>query len=161
MTATPRRRQFGDFEEMLFLETSRSRISRIAIFVLLAFLTFPSNGDDAPTKTITILGYITCQAWTTDHAKVASGEFSNKVRKNFDEMWLIGFMSGVSATSGSYVGDPLKNVDSQIVYDWMDKYCDTHPRGDISNGGVALFEKLIDVSKKTTHDHKSEAQKIP
>jgi hypothetical protein len=138
----------------------RYQTKGIAILMSLALLTYPCKGD-SPTKTITIMGYRSCETWIRDHTKNASGEFSDKLRKTVDETWLVGFMSGANAASGSYFDDTLRNVDSQIVIDWVDRYCGAHPDRDVTDGGMALFHSLVDISKKRKHEPSAETQKSP
>ncbi len=146
---------------MPFLETPRSRVNRIAILVSLAVFAFPCVGD-SPAKKITIFGYRTCKTWTKDRAKSVGGGFPNSIGKSFDETWLVGFMSGVNAATSTYFDNPLRSIDSTIIFDWMDKYCDAHPNRDVSDGGIELFNKLVDLSKKPpAHELKSDAQKSP
>jgi hypothetical protein len=147
---------------MRFLETIRSRINQIAILVSLALLALPCVGDSSGKKTM-IFGYRTCEMWTKDRIKNASGEYS--LRKTFDDTWLLGFISGINAATSTYFDNPMGNVDSTIIFDWMDKYCAAHPDRDISDGGIELFNKLVDFSKKKSpapmHEPKPDPSKSP
>jgi hypothetical protein len=138
-----------------------SRINRLALLVSLVIVALPCVGD-SPAKKITIFGYRTCETWTKDRAENSSGKLADTFGKSFDETWLVGFMSGVNAATGMYLDNPLGSVDSAIIFDWMDKYCEAHPNRDVSDGGIELFNKLLDLSKKTTaNDVKSDAKKGP
>ena len=63
------------------------------------------------------LGTVSCGAWTTArHDKGAWGY----------EQWVFGYLSGTADNLGGAV-DPLRGLDKQAVWSWMDNYCRAHP----------------------------------
>ena len=96
-----------------------------------------------------IFAYRTCESWTQARARDATGQIPSSLARTFNETWLLGFMSGVnSATNSAFEDDPLQKMDSDIFFDWMDKYCALYPKQLVSNGGIKLFVKLVDLTKK-------------
>jgi hypothetical protein len=45
------------------------------------------------------------------------------------EQWVLGFLSGVGYASAQTGVDPLKGVEAQDVFAWVDKDCQSHPLG--------------------------------
>jgi hypothetical protein len=43
------------------------------------------------------------------------------------QQWVVGFLSGVDFVKADEGVDPLKGVDAQAVWAWVDNYCRVHP----------------------------------
>ena len=82
-----------------------------------------------------VVGSVSCKEWVTD--RTANSNFFNK---NADQSWVIGFLGAYSeATRIPF----LENVKTQSIYNWMDKYCASHPSEKINDGALALAHELI------------------
>lgn len=76
----------------------------------------------------TLIGARSCEDWSKFRAK-------KDVSVLFVQIWLSGFMSGLSEASTSE-SDPLKNVKSpEEIFSWMDGYCSKYKDSDIGTGG--------------------------
>jgi len=49
------------------------------------------------------------------------------------EQWVLGYVSGVSSVT------PLKGLNANAIWAWVDKYCQDHPLDDVSDAVVALI----------------------
>jgi hypothetical protein len=89
--------------------------------------------NGAPDAAYTAIGRGTdsCGNWTVArHDLRASGV----------EQWFLGFLSGVGfdAVDGT---DPLKRVDADAVWSWLDSYCQAHPLDRITKAGAAFVAR--------------------
>lgn len=64
--------------------------------------------------------------------------------------WLLGFLSGANVYKPHKV-DLLKNVDSDSLFLWMDKYCKDNPLEFIEDGAKLLLNEL---HQKTVNSNK-------
>jgi hypothetical protein len=55
------------------------------------------------------------------------------------EQWVVGFLSGIGYEGETHGDNPLKGVDADTVWTWMDNYCRDHPQATISSS-VAAFD---------------------
>jgi hypothetical protein len=78
-------------------------------------------------------GTRSCSSWTIDRR-------APSITKIADEAWILGFLSGVGATSDLAL-NPLKDVDSNDVFVWIDNYCRAHPLEDIEKAGEAFVRQ--------------------
>jgi hypothetical protein len=65
------------------------------------------------------VGLLSCGRWTSDrrqHNMTAYGE----------QQWVLGYLSAAADASGSTL-DPLRGVDFESVWAWIDSYCAAHP----------------------------------
>lgn len=68
-------------------------------------------------------GAVSCGTWTSDRRT------PNGTLAFMDGQWVLGFLSGqaeLSATAGGTL-DPLKDMDAQGVWAWVDNYCQANP----------------------------------
>jgi hypothetical protein len=62
-------------------------------------------------------GVDSCRTWIDDRSQRNAGSLQ-------DEQWVLGLLSGVALADAS---DPLKGMDTQGVWAWIDNYCRAHP----------------------------------
>jgi hypothetical protein len=89
--------------------------------------------NGAPDAAYTAIGKGTdsCGNWTSArHDLRASGV----------EQWFLGFLSGVGfdAVDGT---DPLKRLNADAVWTWLDSYCQAHPLDRITKAGAAFVAR--------------------
>jgi hypothetical protein len=60
-----------------------------------------------------------CGTWTAER------RHPNAVLALMDEQWVVGFLSGVGFYSGNL--DPMKGLDAEAAWAWMDNYCKANP----------------------------------
>jgi hypothetical protein len=77
-------------------------------------------------------GNKSCGAWTAD--RTAQGASVVLV----DEAWVVGYLSGVAFWGGL---DPMKGLDTQAVFAWLDNYCRAHPLTDIIEAANAFVHE--------------------
>lgn len=53
------------------------------------------------------------------------------------EQWLLGFLSGVGFGNSSY--DPLRGIDAEAVWAWVDNYCRNHPLDTVTHAAGYLL----------------------
>jgi hypothetical protein len=87
-----------------------------------------------------VVGTISCKEWAEDRANE-----NNNFNKSVDQSWVMGFLGAYAkATRKNF----LINVNTQTIFDWMDKYCARHPSQKIEDGVVILAHELILKMKK-------------
>lgn len=89
------------------------------------------NGAPGAAYTAIGRGTDSCGNWTVArHDLRASGV----------EQWFLGFLSGVGfdAVDGT---DPLKRVDADAVWSWLDSYCQANPLDRITKAGAAFVAR--------------------
>ncbi len=98
-------------------------------------------------KTLTILGSPSCQSWNSDKEK------AQRTKEPFDRMvrltnyaYILGFVSGInySLHSGK---DRLDAVNAQLIFDWVDKYCQENVDKTVYQGGAAFVVALGKITK--------------
>ena len=101
----------------------------------------PLYGAD---RTITVMANRTCKTWIDDRAKREAVDRSiyDWFPAATSEHWLLGLLTGLNAGTDIDV-NLLNDVDSQLVFDWMDKYCKEHPDQDVYNGAEELVLDLV------------------
>ena len=52
------------------------------------------------------------------------------------EQWTLGFLSGIGAAGEFFNVHPLNRMSADVVWIWIDRYCDAHPLHDISKAGL-------------------------
>ena len=80
---------------------------------------------------VTTLGVQSCGDWIQERSK------SDAIRG--DEIWLVGYMTGVAIGTGK---DFIAGTDALSIFIWMDNYCRANPLKDISRGGIELYFEL-------------------
>jgi len=77
-------------------------------------------------------GTLDCANWTTlRQGRQALGL----------EQWVVGFLSGIGYEGETHGDNPLKGIDADTVWTWMDTYCRDHPLATISSS-VAAFDAM-------------------
>ncbi len=77
-------------------------------------------------------GLESCGTWT------ANRRYPNSIAAVMDEQWILGFLAGVGDAIPSDA-DPLRGVDAQAVWAWVDNYCHANPLDQIIRAGEAIF----------------------
>src|SRR5262245_1846687 len=97
---------------------------------LCAALGFP---DPAFADSVRVLGFgvnQTCGAWLSARAQ-------NGVDAWLFQQWALGYLSGAAIFSANY--NPLRGVDADGVWYWLDKYCREHPLDSVSDIALKAF----------------------
>jgi hypothetical protein len=77
-------------------------------------------------------GTISCGSW-------ASLRRSGSLQAAFGpEQWVLGFLSGIGFTNGALGNDPLRGVDAEGVWAWVDNYCHAHSLETVQRAAVAF-----------------------
>jgi hypothetical protein len=63
-------------------------------------------------------GLTPCWSWTADRAARSYAEVG-------DEQWVVGYLSAAAVWAPNL--KPLRGVDAEAVFAWMDNYCRAHP----------------------------------
>ena len=58
-----------------------------------------------------------------------------------DEQWILGFMSGVADGVLLHGFDPMRRIDANAVWSWMDNYCAAHPLDNFASAGHAFVRE--------------------
>jgi hypothetical protein len=114
------------------MKTRRNFCSFAASLMLLSVL-FSSAATAAA---IVVRGGSSCGQWVQERSADGKPGASN-------EFWLLGYMSGLAAASGT---DALRDTDAAYIELWMDNYCKANPLKRVDDGGDDLF---IELKKKT------------
>jgi hypothetical protein len=83
-------------------------------------------------------GTSSCGTWTADR-RAPDGPPAL-----LDEQWVMGFLSGIGYV-GQQQDDPLRGIDAEAVFAWIDNYCRDHP-----------LEHIVDASKAVYRAHPHE-----
>ncbi len=97
---------------------------RICVILAIGLMT---SAAEAQTYQGVGKGKSSCGTWTADRRHRQS---------NLDEQWILGFLSGIGYKSQSF--DPLKGMDVNAVWAWMDNYCQAHTLDSIAMAGAAF-----------------------
>ena len=78
-----------------------------------------------------------CFSWNTSNPgrPFTTASYLSEAMKH---AWIYGFVSGAAYTSE----ERLPRIDAVSVSDWMDDYCEKHPRARIADGAAALIDHL-------------------
>lgn len=116
--------------------------SRTIIFVLALFGINLIFSQLANARTITIVGSRSCQQWIADRS-LRSRVVSNLdwVSSALNEAWLLGLMNGMNSKVDSEK-DMLYSADANLIYAWMDKYCNESKDSDVYDGAKKLLREL-------------------
>jgi hypothetical protein len=57
-----------------------------------------------------------------------------------NEQWVVGFLSGIGFMALGEL-DPLRGVDGQFVYDWVDGYCRNNPSETIADAAGRFIQQ--------------------
>ena len=77
-------------------------------------------------------GNVSCGTWTADRRYPAA---SNALQ---DEQWVVGFLSG-TAFIHLNGDDPLRGLDAQAIWAWIDNYCGAHPLEQVQEATAMLY----------------------
>ena len=134
-------RKVGCYDyDMNLLNLSMKNILSPMIIALAMGYSINGNATDI------VVGSVSCKEWIEDR----TGE-SDSFNKNVDQSWVISFLNGYSAATKIKF---LTNVKSEYVFNWMDKYCTSHPQDKINDGALILAHQLIQWMKKTGQNSK-------
>jgi hypothetical protein len=103
-----------------------------AATLAVALLTSPAMAD---TVRMIGAGAASCGTWTADRQQRSTGRHSLSL---MDEQWVLGFLSGI-AVMGDESVDPLRRMDAEGVWAWVDNYCQAHPIETISSAAIEFF----------------------
>jgi hypothetical protein len=73
------------------------------------------------------VGADSCETWTAARGAAGWG---------LGEQWILGFVSGVSATGYVTHLAPLAETNAEEVLAWIDNYCQTHPAETAAHAGL-------------------------
>lgn len=98
--------------------------------------------------TVTIIGHLDCKTWMTDRRKATSGLDIERLADAGDVAWINGFMTGLNYAYTSDEGtDMLRAIDADTISDWVDRYCQQHPRKSTVDAALKLFIELQKIKK--------------
>lgn len=119
---------------MIMIEKFQIKTIKCWLIVLTISFSINSVASDL------IVGTISCKEWIEDRSND-----TDSFNKSVDQSWVMGFLSAYAmATRTNF----LTNVKTQTIYDWMDKYCASHPSNKIEDGVIILAHELIQNMKK-------------
>ena len=86
----------------------------------------------ADTGIIIGAGLDSCGIWTAERRdrSFTAGHYTQ---------WVVGYLSG--AASWGHDLDPMKGLDAQAVWSWMDNYCQEHPLATIVEAATAFVKE--------------------
>lgn len=99
-------------------------------------------------KSITILAPIGCIKWVegrSERTKVKPLDYN--LIPHVNEFWLLGLVTGLNANYPAKQ-NLLASVDSSLVFDWMDRYCQKNPTSDVFSGAESLLTEIEKKSKR-------------
>lgn len=107
--------------------TTAHRYKRIPLifWLLLAAPALPANAQD---KAIGGSGLESCASWL-DHCRQGGSA---------DMQWVLGYLSGMAGWSNS---DPLRGIDAQGAWYWLDNFCSSHPDRPLVDGLDAFIRR--------------------
>lgn len=125
---------------------------KVSLFLFIGLFTINSAnsaGKIVKQRTITIMGHRTCSAWIENEKKekMASEQINGWIGAANDRSWATGVLTGINYAS-PIDSNPLENINSQILFDWIHKYCIENTQSDVFDGIEKLFDKLEKISKK-------------
>ena len=100
-------------------------ILKIAIAIAIALFSLAGNA-------VTVRGGPSCAAWLRE--RQASTDTSN-----YNEFWLLGYVSGLSVSSNT---DVLRNTPNTSLMNWIDGYCRANSLHNLEEAGSELFFDL-------------------
>jgi hypothetical protein len=101
------------------------KIRLLSVALAIALIT-----DSAEAFKIIGAGVDSCGTWTADRRQQSGAALQ-------DEQWVVGFLSGIGYR-GDDDSDPLKGMDAQGVWAWIDNYCLAHPIETVSTAAKAF-----------------------
>lgn len=113
------------------------------IYFALAFaILLTTSQSHAARKTYTALASPSCKDWMDARSERKKIDpLSPRTLSTTREFWLLGLMTGMNALYTDEV-DLLKAVNSTLIYDWMDRFCNEHPTKDVLDGAFRLMKEL-------------------
>ena len=80
---------------------------------------------------ITGVGTAPCAQWIAARHSHNAGGF---------EQWVVGFLSGVGFAKSNEGVDPLRTMNAEGAWTWIDGYCRDHPIGNVAEAAGAFAE---------------------
>jgi hypothetical protein len=104
-------------------------MKRFFVCVTLAAVLMTDGTLEAEAYTSIGAGAESCGAWT-----------SARHTRSFQVMqWALGFLSGVGFV-GRDSADPLRGMDAEGVWAWIDNYCQANPIKDVVDAAEAFYD---------------------
>lgn len=79
-------------------------------------------------------GGVSCGTWTADRRQPPGSQILSHVNGE----WVLGFLSGVGSRGSQ---DPLRGVDADGVWAWVDNYCQVHPLQEVVEAATAFVRE--------------------
>ena len=98
---------------------------KLTIAMVLAFFTFSASA-------VTVRGGPSCATWLKDRQVSDSNG-------NYNEFWLLGYLSGIAVASNT---DVLRGTPNNALMSWVDNYCRTNSLQNLEQAGGELFYEL-------------------
>src|SRR4051812_14663298 len=99
-------------------------------FLILSVLILGLMSDVTEAEAYMLIGpgLSSCGTWTTyRRAYQPGGSATSGHAQALENMqWVLGFLSGIGFV-GEHDDDPLKGIDGEGVWAWIDNYCREHP----------------------------------
>lgn len=69
-----------------------------------------------------------------------------RLANNSHVSWILGFLTGLNYNFDGGK-DVLQAIDAGTVTDWIDRYCEQHPKKDTVDAALKLFSELQKMAK--------------
>jgi hypothetical protein len=118
-------------------------MNRVALILaaLLAALLLQAPSFAKPRR-ITILAPFTCAEWSKSQEKLRTVQPGFALPSYAHRHWLLGLLTGLNA-NGAARDDLLASVDSQLAFDWMDRYCTANPAADVFEAANVFLGEIV------------------
>lgn len=125
-------------------------MSKTKILIVISLLqTFSWPIAQAENREITVLAPSTCREWTTARStrtKVKTS-YAETMQLHSLQMWYLGLITGLNASYPTSK-NLLENVDSSLLFDWMDRYCSENDTGTVYRGAKNFIDMMEERPKK-------------
>lgn len=116
------------------------------LFLVLGFcVAVPSYASQQP-GAVTVIGYRDCKTWLADRRKAQAGQGIENLADAGDVAWVLGFITGLNYASAEGA-DMLRAIDADTIAEWVDRYCQQHPREGTVDAAAKLFVRLQRITK--------------
>jgi hypothetical protein len=117
---------------------------RLLKSIVAVTLILPSvcGAAETPRSAVIFRGSGDCGEWIADR----------KTQARTDELWVLGFMSGLAAATGfNFWGESTNRVSNEAVFAWLDNFCTANPLRTVATGAQILFlERRFDGDDQKT-----------
>lgn len=111
------------------------RIFRPLIVLTVLIVSLMTRANEVKAYTANGGGTLSCGSWTENRHSQNRGDTMHAVQ---GQQWVLGFLSGIGFVAQND-DDPLKNMDVQGVWAWIDNYCRDHPIDQIGTAASAFY----------------------